>query len=313
MPNDQTKQLTLGAMMIALFSILLAVSFYVPVLNLITALFIALPIAWYSAKFNRSASIYVAVLCIGMSYFIGGLLAIPFALIHVLLGFIIGDTLRLKKSKLFMLMATAIVLLVTIVIEYVLVVLAFNFNPVKEMVAYSKAQYDQTGAFLERYNALPKNYDQTIADTLFMFETVFPSLLILGVFTFVLVFINIQLPVLKKLGIEVPKFPAMRHMRLPKSILWYYMIVMIVTLFVELERGTYAFMVFANATLIIRVLLTLQGISFIHFYIHEKGWPKWVAIVGTILAFPLQSFTLLLGVFDLGFNIRSYVTDKNRK
>ena len=36
MPNEQTKQLTLGAMIIALFSILLAVSFYVPVLNLIT-------------------------------------------------------------------------------------------------------------------------------------------------------------------------------------------------------------------------------------------------------------------------------------
>ena len=79
MPNEQTKQLTLGAMIIALFSILLAVSFYVPVLNLITILFLALPIAWYSAKFSRTASIYVVVLSMGISYFIGGLLAIPFA------------------------------------------------------------------------------------------------------------------------------------------------------------------------------------------------------------------------------------------
>ena len=78
----------------------------------------------------------VVVASMGISYFIGGFLAIPFAMIHVLLGFVIGDTIRLKKSKLFMLMASAIVLLVTIVIEYVIVVLLFKFNPVKEMLAY---------------------------------------------------------------------------------------------------------------------------------------------------------------------------------
>ncbi|WP_342542590.1 DUF2232 domain-containing protein [Paenisporosarcina sp. FSL H8-0542] len=313
MPNEQAKQLTLGAMIIALFSILLAVSFYVPVLNLITILFLALPIAWYSAKFSRAASIYVVVLSMGISYFVGGLMAIPFALIHVLLGFIIGDTIRLKKSKLFMLMASAIVLIVSIVIEYVILVLLFKFNPVKEMLVYTKDQYDQLGTFLEQYNTLPKNYDQTISDVLFMFETVMPTLLILGIFCFVFVFINIQLPVLRKLGLDVPKFPAIRHMRLPKSILWYYMIVMVVTLFVELTQGTFAFMVLANVTMMLRVMLTLQGISFIHFYIHEKGWPKWVAIVATFLAFPLQSLTVLLGIFDLGFNIRSFVKDKNKK
>lgn len=313
MPNEQTKQLTFGAMIIALFSILLAVSFYVPVLNLITILFLALPIAWYSAKFSRAASIYVVVLSMGISYFIGGLMAIPFALIHVLLGFIIGDTIRLKKSKLFMLMASAIVLIVSVVIEYVILVLFFKFNPVKEMLVYTKDQYDQMGTFLEHYNTLPKNYDQTISDVLFMFETVMPTLLILGIFCFVFVFINIQLPVLRKLGLDVPKFPAIRHMRLPKSILWYYMIVMVVTLFVELTQGTFAFMVLANVTMMLRVLLTLQGISFIHFYMHEKGWPKWIAIVATFLAFPLQSLTVLLGIFDLGFNIRSFVKDKNKK
>lgn len=313
MPNDQTKQLTLSAMIIALFSILLAVSFYVPVLNLITILFLAVPIAWYSAKFSRSASIYVVVLCLGISYFIGGFIAIPFALFHILLGFVIGDTIRLKRSKLYMLMAAAIVLVISVVVEYVILVLLFNFNAVKEMMAYTQDQYDQMGAFLERYNTLPKNYDQTIVDALFMFETVMPTLLIIGIFSFVFVIINIHLPVLRKLGLAVPKFPSIRHMRLPRTILWYYMIVMIVTLFIDLTKGTYAFMVFANATMMLRALLTLQGISLIHFYMHEKGWPKWVAIVATFLAFPLQSLTVLLGVFDLGFNIRSFIKDKNRK
>jgi uncharacterized protein YybS (DUF2232 family) len=313
MPNEQTRQLTLGAMVIVLFSILLAVSLYVPIVNLISSFFIAVPIAWYSAKFNRRASILVTLVSIGISYFIGGLLAVPFAMIHALLGLVIGDAIRLKKSKLFMLLSTAIVLLVSIVIQYVVVVLTFKFNPVNALLTIASNQYDQMGTFLERFNALPNNYDKTIADVLFMFETVMPSILIISLFLLVFVFINILLPVLKRMGLVVPKFPEYRHMKLPKSVLWYYMVVLVVTLFVELDKGTFAFMVFANATLLLRALLFLQGISFIHFYIHQQKWPKWLAIIATIFAFPFQPITILLGIFDLGFNVRSYVKEKNRK
>jgi len=313
MPNEQTKQLTFGAMMIALFSILLAVSFYVPVLNLITSFFISIPIAWYSAKFNRRASIFVALVSIVMSFFIGGLLAIPLAMVHAPIGFIIGDTIRTKKSKLFMLMSTGIVVLITMVIQYVVAVIMFNFNPVKELMTMATEYYDQLGAMMERFNTLPENYYKQVAEALNLFEVVMPSLLIVSLFIFTFLLINILLPVLKKLGLEVPKFSPYRNMRLPKSVLWYYMIVLIVTLFVEMNQGTFAFMVFANAALVLRVLLVIQGISFIQFYIHEQGWPKWVSVLATVLAFPLQSVTLLLGIVDLGFNIRSFVKDKNKK
>jgi len=313
MPNEQTKQLTFGAMMIALFSILLAVSFYVPVINLITSFFIALPIAWYSAKFNRKASIFVTVVSIGMSFFIGGLLAIPLAMVHAPLGFIIGDNIRTKRSKLFMLLSTGIVLLISMAIQYVITVLLFEFNPVEELMTIATEYYDQLGAMMESFNALPENYYKQVAEALFMFETIMPSLLIVSIFIFALIFINILLPVLKKLGLEVPKFPSYQNMRLPKSVLWYYMIVLVVTLLVEMDQGTFSFMVFANAALVLRFLLFLQGISFIHFYIHEQGWPKWVVVIATLLAFPLQSVTLLLGIVDLGFNIRSFVKNKNNK
>lgn len=313
MPNEQTKQLTFGAMMIALFSILLAVSFYVPVLNLITSFFIALPIAWYSAKFNRRASIFITLISIGMSFFIGGLLAIPLAMVHAPLGLVIGDTIRTKKSKLFMLMATGLTLLITMTIQYVVAVITFEYNPVKELMTLTTEFYDQMGSMMETFNNLPKDYYKQVEDMLFMLETVIPSLIIVSLFIFALMFINILLPVLKKLGLEIPKFPAFHYMKLPKSVLWYYLIVQIITLFIELDKGTFAFVAFANAALILRFLLFLQGISLIQFYIHKKGWPKWTMILASILGFILQPYTVLLGIIDLGFNIRSFVVDKTKK
>ncbi len=54
MPNNQTKALTQGAMMIALFLVLIAVAFYVPVINIVALIFAPLPLAWYSATYNRN-------------------------------------------------------------------------------------------------------------------------------------------------------------------------------------------------------------------------------------------------------------------
>lgn len=313
MPNEQTKRLTMGAMMIALFTILLAISFYVPILNIVTSFFIALPIIWYSIKFDRNAAILVTVVSMGMSFFVGGLLALPLAFIHAPLGLVIGDSIRRKKSKLYLFIAAGMMFLFTTVVQYLVAVLLLGINPIEEFLVMVRESYEQSGNMLERYGALPEGYDKLVAETLSMFEIVLPSIIIIAVFVSALIIIILNLPVLKRLGVDVPKFPPFREMRLPKAVLWYYLVVLIVSLFVELEKGTFAFMVFANATIVLRGLLFLQGISLIHFYIYEQKWPKWAVIVATILAFPLQSFVLLLGVIDLGFNIRSFMKDMNRK
>ena len=313
MPNEQTKRLTMGAMMIALFTILLAVSFYVPILNIVTSFFIALPIIWYSVKFDRNSAILVTVVSMGMSFFVGGLLALPLAFIHAPLGLVIGDSIRRKKSKLYLFIAAGMMFLFTTVVQYLVAVLLLGINPIEEFLVMVRESYEQSGNMLERYGALPEGYDKLVAETLSMFEIVLPSIIIIAVFVSALIIIILNLPVLKRLGVDVPKFPPFREMRLPKAVLWYYLVVLIVSLFVELEKGTFAFMVFANATIVLRGLLFLQGISLIHFYIYEQKWPKWAVIVATILAFPLQSFVLLLGVIDLGFNIRSFMKDMNRK
>lgn len=313
MPNEQTKRLTLGAMMIALFTILLAVSFYVPILNIVTTFYLVLPIAWYSAKFDRSASIFVTSISIVMSFFVGGFLALSWALLYAPLGIVIGDSIRRKKSKLFLLIASGMTFLISSVIQYVITVMFLNINPIQELMLKLRKSSEETLAYMESLENLPKGYSERFIDVLFMFETVFPSFIIIAIFMTTLMIIIVNLPVLNRLGLDVPKFAPFREMRLPKAVLWYYLVVLVVTLFIELEKGTFAFLVFANATIVLRGLLFMQGISFIHFYIHEQGWPRWAKVVATVFAFPLQSFTLLIGVLDLGFNMRSFIKDMKRK
>ncbi|MFC4713723.1 YybS family protein [Planococcus dechangensis] len=308
MPNQKTRQLTNGAMMTALFAVLLAVSVYVPVLSVVSTLFLALPIAWYSAKYPAKASALVAVVGVVLSFMIGGLLAIPLALIHIPLGLMIGLSIYYKKSKLFMFMGASITLLLSILVQYLAAIAFFGINFIEEFISAMRLSIEQANAWMERLGQTPtEDYQELVTEFIFTFEALMPTLLVLSVFTMVWLLLLVFLPILKRLGIDVPKFPPFREMRLPKSVLWYYLIVILVSLLSDFEQGTMAYLIFANASMLLQFLLFLQGVSFYHFYVHQEGWPRWVTVIVTIFAFPLQSFTSIIGILDLGFDIRGWI------
>ena len=68
-----------------------------------------------------------------------------------------------------------------------------------------------------------------------------------------------------------------------------------------------------NISMVLWVLLTLQGISFLHFAIDVFGYPKFIKVLSTLVAIPLYSFVILIGIIDLGFNARNYIREKSQK
>ena len=86
--------------MAALFTVLLAVSLYVPILNLVTVFFLPLPIAWYSAKYPWKPSLLVAAVAFLLTFMAGGVLALPVAFLYVPFGLMIGLSIYYGKSKL---------------------------------------------------------------------------------------------------------------------------------------------------------------------------------------------------------------------
>jgi uncharacterized protein YybS (DUF2232 family) len=307
MQNQQTRQLTNGAMMAAAFTVLLAIAVYVPVLNLVALLFLALPVAWYSARFGWKASAFFAVVCLLLSFIAGGLLSLPLALIHVPLGLAIGLSIHYKKSKLYMFMGSGLVLLLSAMLQYLALIFFFGINILEEMVNETKRSAEWSSALMEDFGTQTEEYKEAVNGLMTIFETLLPAILVLLVFFTVWALLSVQLPVLKRLGTDVPKFPPFRDMKLPKSVLWYYLIVLLASMLTDLQPGTMPYMIFLNASVLLQFLLFLQGVSFYHFYVQQEGWPKWVTVLVTVLALPLQSFTSIVGIIDLGFDIRGWV------
>lgn len=298
--------------MAAVFTVLVVASVYVPVLNIVSMLFLALPVAWYSAKYGVKASVLFSAAAFLLAFLIGGLFAIPLALAYIPLGLAIGLSIHEEKSKLFLFLASSLVLLASVIIQYAAAVLLLGVNVFEQFLTQARTIGEEFGRQAEELGSLPEGYDDGLAEWLFMIETLLPVWLILTVFLLTWLVLLVNLPLLRRLGISVPKFPPFQNMKLPKSILWYYLVVLLTPYLFSPEPGTMTYMVFLNASILLQILLFLQGVSFYHFYIYQQRWPKWVAVLTTFLAFPLAGFTVIVGIIDLGFNVRGWIEQANK-
>jgi len=311
--QDNSRKITYGAMMIALFAILLAVSLYAPLIGNITMFFIPLPIILYRLKYNRSSSLLVVATGVILSLMIGGILLVPFALIHGLLGFVVGETVRMGKTKLYIFMASGLTLLITSLVMYVGAVLVFGFNMIEELMKVMESTQEQVTAFMKRAGGLPDNYDEIVSSTFTMYENTIPSIFILSIFMLAFIIVTLNLSVAKRLKFEVPKFPPFREMKLPVITVVLYGVILLISLFVEMKPGTNLFLITNNATVILRTLFLLQGISFIHYYMNEMKLPKVATVVATIFALLLTPITTLIGILDAGVNIRAWIKKDKSK
>ncbi|WP_281863245.1 YybS family protein [Planomicrobium okeanokoites] len=310
MQNQRTRQITNGALMAAVFTVLMAITVYVPIISLATLFFLALPVAWYSAKYPWKPSALFSLATFLLSLIIGGVFAVPVALLYIPFGLMIGLSIHYGKSKLFLFMGSSIVWLISVMVQYVAMIWLFGINVIEEYLTASKATLRNGSNWMERLGGTEEQieqYNESVGNMLTTFETTLPALIILSVFVIVWFHLLINLPILKRLGTAIPKFPPFADMKLPKSVLWYYLIVLLISLLSEFEPGTIAFLAFANAMVLLQMLLFLQGIAFYHFYIQQEGWPNWVKVIVTVFAFPLQAFTIIVGIVDLGFDIRGWV------
>ena len=313
MPNNQTKAMTQGAMMIALFLILLTLAFYVPVINLLAFVFAPLPLAWFSATYNRKLAIDISLLAVAASILIGNLLIVPLALILAIVGLVMGDCLREKKSKIYLLMATGTAVLLTFALQFILLVHFLNVNFIEKSMQLAQDTYSESLEYSAQITGGETQMEEQLKQAFDMMEMALPATITISIFVLAFIWLLVLLPILKRLKVEVPKFPPFRDMRLPRAILWYYLIVLSINLFVQPEYGSAFYVVMLNLSIILWVLLTVQGISLIHFVIDAFHYPRFLKVLATIVAVPMYSFVVLVGIIDLGFNLREWIKAKSEK
>ncbi|QWC22846.1 YybS family protein [Bacillus haikouensis] len=304
-----TRVITQGALMLAIFTVLLLMVLYVPFLGTVAFFVLPLPLIFFSASHSIANSLYVLLGAMLLSFLVGGPVALPLGLAFGSLALVMGWGIRNKWDKLRIFLSSTFILLINIVIGFVLSIAFFNINIVEDSLKESKTTYY---SLLEQVG---HEQDQRIIESLNssiqLIQTLMPALFLGMAAIGALLIIVINFPILKRLGIPVPVFKPFREWMLPKSILWYYLLVLVVSMIAQPEEGTYLYTAILNVLYVLQTLMAVQGLSFLYFFAHYKGWSKGILVGITIISFPLLYIVRILGIIDLGFNLRERLQRKS--
>src|SRR5699024_1390686 len=110
------------------------------------------------------------------------------------------------------------------------------------------------------------------------------------------------------------KFPPFKFFNFPLSLIWVYLITIMLT-FVDLDVDSTLYFVLVNAEMICVTFLTIQGFSFLFFFAHHKKWhrsiPIVLLVVSIILPF-LMYIIRIVGIIDLGLSLKKKLSEQGQ-
>ncbi|MGD7061650.1 YybS family protein [Bacillus altitudinis] len=311
----QTKALVEGAIMISIFAVMTLFYLYVPLLSIIFFMAAPIPIILYTIRHGLKKGIAAGAIGIVISFLIGsinGLLSAPM-LIAVGIGMGVFYSRRQPGQAI---ITGALIYLFSFLIYFVVSVQLFQVD----ILGVAKESIDQIMPMVESTLKQSGASDQDIAKQLKQFremkDTALNSLPVaLLIFVTLMSFVNhwFVRPLIKRFVPDMPALKKFKDMRLPKSMVWYYLLTLLLML-IQPEKGSFLSLVQTSAFQILFILVLIQGFSFIFYYCHEKNISKVVpifAVVLTILYPPIGVIVRIIGIADIGFDLREKVKTNN--
>lgn len=311
----QTKALVEGAIMISIFAVMTLFYLYVPLLAIIFFMAAPIPIILYTIRHGLKKGIAAGAIGIVISFLIGsinGLLSAPM-LIAVGIGMGVFYSRRQPGQAI---ITGALIYLFSFLIYFVVSVQLFQVD----ILGVAKESIDQIMPMVESTLKQSGASDQDIVKQLKQFremqDTALNSLPVaLLIFVTLMSFVNhwFVRPLIKRFVPDMPALKKFKDMRLPKSMVWYYLLTLLLML-IQPEKDSFLSLVQTSAFQILFILVLIQGFSFIFYYCHEKNISKVVpifAVVLTILFPPIGVIVRIIGIADIGFDLREKVKTNN--
>ncbi|WP_141498648.1 YybS family protein [Bacillus wiedmannii] len=306
-----TKFITEGAALLAIYAMLLLISMYVPILGRVVTFALPLPFILLTIRYRLSNNFVIFTAALFITVIVSQPMNLVKTTMFGLIGIVLGYMYKKQKKPIEILMAGTLAYLIGIMLIYVASIKFFNIDLMKQMQNMLNESMAQSEKIVTAAGMpISKEQKELFAQFNDVLQTLFPSLLVMVSVCFSWITVMISGSVLRKLKHDVKPWPKFKDIQLPKSIVWYYVIFILLSTFIKVEPTSYLHMVFSNLYVIFALLLVIQGLTFIAFLAHSKGFTKGIPIISFIVCmfipmlFPLVT---ILGIIDLGISLRSKI------
>ena len=298
-----TRLVTEGAILLAIYSVLILAYRYIPFLSLILAFIMPLPFILFSIKYTLKESFIICACALGLTVIITSVSLLPFTLMFSTVGILIGYLINKKRSKEEILLSSTFLYLIHTVLIYSLAKLFFHIDFVKAFTNSMNEAIKQSQSLgLDSNNAKLDQFKMVIK----LIPSMLPTLLLM--YSFVLAFLTqvLTFPLIKRLGFKIPKFKPFRDFKLPLGFVWVFFAVFILSFF-KFQPGSFFALAILNISYILEIALIIQGFAVIFNFCYSRQLSKAIPIVILImcLLIPNALFIVsLIGIIGMGFNSR---------
>ncbi|ABS24192.1 MULTISPECIES: YybS family protein [Bacillus cereus group] len=309
-----TRIITEGAALLAIYAVLLLVSLYVPILSLVATFALPLPFILFIIRYSLPSACMLFVVSLLVTLVVSSPISLVKTVMCGIIGFTLGYMYKKKRQPVEILIIGTLSYLVCFLFIYIGSIKFLQLDLMKQMQDMFKEGIEQSEKIIKAAG-VPVSQEQKaeLEQLMGLLRNLLPSILVMVALIYSWLTVLIAGNVLRKLRYPIVKWPEFRNMQLPKSIIWYYVLLIICSAFIKAEPSSYFDIAFSNVYFIFSILLLFQGFGFITFLAHAKGYSKAIPIVGFVICmFVPQLFSLvtILGIIDLGFPFRSRIKSK---
>ncbi|MCD7035299.1 YybS family protein [Metabacillus sp. GX 13764] len=303
-----------GAMLLALFAVLALMMAYIPLIGGIALFIVPIIFMVYILRHPLKQALLFFFASILLTVVIGQFALLPVTITFSLSGFVMGYFYGKKKTG-SAIASGGVVFLIGTVITYLIYAFVLGLLPSGDPGTWADQAIQQAKMTWEQFGLeLSDKQISQFKDMVMTMVYTLPASLALSSAFFTLITHLIGSAVLKRLKMGPSPLLPFREWKLPQSIVWYYFIVIVLGM-LQLEKGGFPYLAVMNLTVILQLLLTIQGLSFIYYYFHKKGlsigFPVALTVFSLFVPILLQ-LVRILGIIDLGFNLRARIQNSSK-
>ena len=311
---NQSKKLTDGAMLSAIFIVLLMIAVFVPVM-FFALFFLPVQFVIFASRYDWKSAALMAVATIILSILLATFASFPIAVMMALGGILIGNAIHQNLSAYETWARGTLGFVAGLLFAFVFMQFVFQINLLEQLEQMMNESLEMTGNMFEGFD-MGQQMEETQAmmqDMIGVMLDLFPVLLAGTAVVLALISQWVSYKVINRIEKKDYRFPPFRNLRFPISLIWIYFGAFVLSIFVTDPESSF-YIAIQNLFVLTGLVMAVQGFSFIFFYAHHKKMTKALPIFSIILTvlFPMLLLYLIriIGIIDLGFGLRDRLVDK---
>lgn len=281
-------------------ALLLLLSVAVPLINVITIMFLMIPIVVLYASLPKGSFAVHLIVVLGIAFWLLGVPALIVGLFFLIPSIAMGELYRRKARAGSVIRTVSVVILAQLMLLLLLSEVVLDTSLIGELGTLIRT----TLADLSEQGLLPKEWDSDMTELMIrMIVNAIPLTFIMISFTYTVVTQYIARRIVNRSGLDVPAFPKAKDWKLSRTLVVLYLLAYVMEMFISNTSDSFFAVALINLVPLLGYVFSIQTIGFFFFIAHERDWNGAVPI---LIAIPVLFIPPLglIGMLDTVFPIR---------